>query len=67
MCVYALERDKMHTFMYIYIVEIRLMPGFSLAGQRRWATKRHHHHHHHPLLIFPVESKSKREWDFLYS
>ena len=70
MCVYALERYKMHTFMYIYTyVEIRLMPGFSLAGQRRWATKRHHHppHHHHPLLIFPVESKSKREWDFLYS
>ena len=39
------------------------MPGFSLAGQRRWATNRRHHHHH-PLLIFPVESKSKREWGF---
>ena len=41
------------------------MPGFSLAGQRRWATKRQHHHHHrhhhHPFLIFPVDSKKANE------
>jgi hypothetical protein len=43
------------------------MPGFSLAGQRRWATKRHHHyyhHHHHPLLIFPVEAKANESGIF---